>query len=505
MKRQISFIAAIICSTVLAAQLPYTNAIYAVRKDSAVIYGVATNYCGRPDTLKMNIYKPVDNTDPLRPVIIFVHGGGFVSSENFNEFHMNAMAIQFAKRGYVAASIDYREGVHLYPYGTGAPGPNNLLATAAVDWNGIAAAYATDQAEVLRAVFRAQQDLKAAIRFMKQNHLADSTSTCHVFTAGHSAGAITVLSAAFTDLPAEKPAQAGSNTTVANPAWVSGGFNLFGNWIITQINGPQDKDNRAYRIQNPAPFNYDAPACFLRPDLGATEGDQNIAAGYNSDIIGTAALAGAVIDTNLFTGPRHPGLFLYHIPNDMIVPFNSNYPFTFWSDILTPAPYSNWPVFYGSNWIRAKLQATGYPGPYKLQLFDNGGNITNSHDILPSDMVVADSIARFFAKILDTSTACGTAMPTVMNADIQSQQPAGFRIYPNPTTGFIYISLPTAYTGEPLLFTLINSQGQQVLSRRFSGQGMQGLDIGLVGKGLYQVVISGPAEVRKLTASLSVL
>ncbi len=408
MKRLAGFIALLLFTNAGISQLPYTNPVYPVRKDSAVSYGVALNYCGRPDTLKMNIYKPVGDNNRLRPVMIFVHGGGFTSTETFNEYHMNALAIEFAKRGYVAASIDYREGHHLFNYGIGTPAPIGLGIFA--DWTEPARLYVSDSAEVVRSLYRAQQDTKAAIRLMKQHHLADSTSTCRVFIGGHSAGGITVTAAAFMDMPAEKSPLSGTTTAVANPNWISGGFDWFGSWVITQVNGPQDRDDAGYRAHNPAPFNYDAAACYTRPDLGTIEGDQNTSGGYNSNVLGVASLAGAVIDTNIFNGPNHPALYMYHIPNDIVVPYNYGYPFTFWQDLLSPAPHGRWPVFYGSSWMKGKLDRMNYAGPYKFQSFDNGGDITNSHDILPNDAVVADSLARFFAKVMDTSSICFTVL-----------------------------------------------------------------------------------------------
>jgi predicted esterase len=419
MKQLTSFIATLFFTSSAIAQLPYTNPAYAVRKDSAVKYGVALNYCGRPDTLKMNIYKPVGDNNRLRPVIIFVHGGGFTSTETFNEYHMNALAIEFAKRGYVAASIDYREGHHLLNYGIGSPAPIGLGILA--DWTEPARLYVSDSAEVVRSVYRAQQDTKAAIRFMKQNHNADSTSTCRVFLGGHSAGGITVTAASFTDLPAEKSPLSGTTGTVPNPNWISGGFDWFGTWVITQINGPQDRDDAGYRAHNPVPFNYDAASCYTRPDLGSIEGDQNISGGFNSNVLGVASLAGAVIDTNIFTGPNHPAIYLYHIPNDIVVPYNYGYPFTFWQDLLSPAPHIKWPVFYGSYWMKGKLDRINYAGPYKFQSFDNGGDITNSHDILPNDAVVADSLARFFAKVIDTSSICFTVLASSFDFSLSLQ------------------------------------------------------------------------------------
>ena len=43
------------------SQLPYSVPMYSINKDSAVSFGVVDNYCGRKDTLKMNIYNKNDN------------------------------------------------------------------------------------------------------------------------------------------------------------------------------------------------------------------------------------------------------------------------------------------------------------------------------------------------------------------------------------------------------------------------------------------------------------
>ncbi|CAN5805898.1 hypothetical protein BH11BAC4_BH11BAC4_14880 [soil metagenome] len=386
------------------AQLPYTVPMYTVWKDSAVAIGTDINYCGRNYDLKMNIYKPVGDGNLQRPMAIFVHGGAFTSGEDFNEYNMNEMAKEFAKRGYVAASINYREGHHLYPYGIGSPAPINLGILA--DWTVSARLFVADSAEVLRSIYRAQQDTKAAIRKMKERNLTDSSSLCKVFIAGHSAGAITSIAAAFMDLPSEKSPLCGTTTTLINPNWTSGGFDLFGTWVITQVNGPQDRDDNAYQVHNPFPYNYDAAACYSRPDLGPIDGTVNNNGVLNTKIMGIASLAGAVVDTNIFIGSAKPAIFMYQIANDLVVPFNYGRPFNYLSDLLSPAPNSNWPVFYGSYWMQQKLLSINYPAAFHLQVFDNGGNLTNSHDILPSISVVADSVAQFFAKVMDTSTAC---------------------------------------------------------------------------------------------------
>ncbi len=58
-----------------------------------------------PVTLLMNLYEPADNTNADRPVIIFVYGGGMCVGDRLQQ---EQSAIEFAKYGYVTATIDYR-------------------------------------------------------------------------------------------------------------------------------------------------------------------------------------------------------------------------------------------------------------------------------------------------------------------------------------------------------------------------------------------------------------
>lgn len=55
--------------------------------------------------LTINIAFPSQPTKDLRPVILMIHGGGFVSGDKNSK---NKQIIKFAQRGYVAASAMYR-------------------------------------------------------------------------------------------------------------------------------------------------------------------------------------------------------------------------------------------------------------------------------------------------------------------------------------------------------------------------------------------------------------
>lgn len=410
--RKITFIFLLLVSTTTYCQLPYTVPAYQFTKDSAVVFGTTNNYCGYPYQLKMNLYKPIGDANLHRPVIIFVHGGAFISSEDFNEPNMNAMAIQFARRGYVAASLDYREGVHLAAYGTGLPQTIGIwnLPGAVINWNAEARTFAADSAEPIRAIYRAQQDVKAAIRFLKARSTIDSTDICKVFLSGHSAGAIAVLTAAFLDRETDKPVVAANYSTLPNPKWVNrcefvNPFNP-NECLIIQPNGPAGRDDLAYQANNNPGDDYNAANSYLRPDLGSFDGDVNIN-GYDVKIAGVASMSGAIADTTILTGQSGPALFLYHQPADRVVSFGTSKPFSFYNDFLSPGPNARWPVMYGSSFIKNKLTASGYPAAISNWWYDNSANdplALTSHDILPGTQTLADTIAKFFARVMDTSS-----------------------------------------------------------------------------------------------------
>jgi hypothetical protein len=133
---------------------------------SDITYGQNNSYTGANTTLKLDIYQPSGDTETNRPLLIFVHGGSFIGGSK-TDGDMVAMCQRFAKKGYVTASIDYRLG--FFPF---------------------------DSANAVKAVVRATQDLRAAIRYFYKDKQTTNTykiDTTHIYIGGSSAGAITAL------------------------------------------------------------------------------------------------------------------------------------------------------------------------------------------------------------------------------------------------------------------------------------------------------------------------
>lgn len=141
-----------------------------IKVDSNVKFAKAPNWLGVMDTLRLNIVYPKISIDPLpkRPLILMMFGGGFVAG---NRQNMDSICLNFAKRGYIAATIDYRLGKD-----QSLPCTDTLTG-------------APDSLSHEEAVYRAVQDAHAALRFLVSKQATYAIDTAWIFVGGESAGA----------------------------------------------------------------------------------------------------------------------------------------------------------------------------------------------------------------------------------------------------------------------------------------------------------------------------
>ncbi|MEL7207068.1 MAG: alpha/beta hydrolase, partial [Actinomycetota bacterium] len=78
-----------------------------VTETSDVVYGEAVNVQGETEQLEMDIFEPTGDAAAARPVLMFLHGGGFTSGDKSSPL-IRRLAQSFARRGYVTASVNYR-------------------------------------------------------------------------------------------------------------------------------------------------------------------------------------------------------------------------------------------------------------------------------------------------------------------------------------------------------------------------------------------------------------
>lgn len=71
-------------------------------------FGEVTNFDGKIEKLLLDVYAPEGDKAVKRPVILWLHGGGFRPGNDKKQSYIVKLANEFAKRGYVCVSINYR-------------------------------------------------------------------------------------------------------------------------------------------------------------------------------------------------------------------------------------------------------------------------------------------------------------------------------------------------------------------------------------------------------------
>ena len=137
------------------------------------------------EILYMDLYMGSGDTEMSKPLILYVHGGGFANGKR-DEDNLIAFAEDMAKKGYAVASISYRLTMKGKSFGCDQTAQNKIK---------------TFQA--------AAQDIRMATQYILDRQRQWGISPDKIVLAGSSAGAEAVLHAAYwsmSDLPA--------NTTV---------------------------------------------------------------------------------------------------------------------------------------------------------------------------------------------------------------------------------------------------------------------------------------------------
>jgi predicted peptidase len=215
------------------AQIRYADSLFnSLNVFNNVQYGKAINIKGAEEILLLDVFVP-PTADKIRyrPLVVYVHGGGFVNNTKTSDLS-TLICTTLAKKGYVTATIDYRLGIE------------NPKSTT----------------QYFEAMYRAQQDVKAAIRYFKKYAEDYGIDKTQIYLVGGSAGAMTALCAVYmndNEVPSSiNTSKWGSlNGTSGNDGFssnVAGVVNLWGalpnyKWIqqrdapLLNIGGTDDK------------------------------------------------------------------------------------------------------------------------------------------------------------------------------------------------------------------------------------------------------------------------
>ncbi|MEO1263590.1 MAG: T9SS type A sorting domain-containing protein [Bacteroidota bacterium] len=137
-------------------------------------YGAGTTIAGDNKELFMDIYEPAGDTASVRPAVVLAFGGSFIFGERED---LDWLCEAFARKGYVAVTIDYRlYDLPLLPLPTGE--------------------------EMQEVVVKAISDMKAAMRYLVEDANTENLYRVDpdmIFVGGISAGAITAAHVAMLD------------------------------------------------------------------------------------------------------------------------------------------------------------------------------------------------------------------------------------------------------------------------------------------------------------------
>ncbi len=189
MKRIFTYLVIFLVSVSISQAQRYDTEIFTdVNVTHDVTYGVnatvlAVPLFGEaiPEELKMDIYEPAGDTEPLRPLVLVFHTGNFLPPVTNGQIAGSRtdssdveICTQLAKRGFVAASVSYRLG-----------------------WNPLAETQPERALGLIQAAYRGVQDGRTAVRFFKKTVVEDSNpygvDTTKIAMWGNGTGGYLVL------------------------------------------------------------------------------------------------------------------------------------------------------------------------------------------------------------------------------------------------------------------------------------------------------------------------
>ena len=406
-------------------------------------YGSALDFNNQPVDLQLDLFLPKCNdTNTTHPLMIVVHGGGFVAGSK-DDYSVQAMCEQFAARGYATASIGYRLG-----YISDSVAHSCNLA-------GYQCLFAADSSEWYRSYFRGIQDAKGALRYLVNRKDLYHLDVDNIFLAGESAGAFVVLGAAFMDDNSERPVQANALPGLGVPNA-----------------NTQTCDHNAGQT-------FSAP--IARPDLGTIEGAieptstpytiravGNMFGGMFSDLLSVSA-----------TQPK-PAIYSFHQACDLIVPWQSNKVYYGLSWCLSNGygcfGISKTPIVHGSktieNWntnmglgydIQSDYVSTPFPYEYigfqPKNCYDQVVNGNGCHEYANMNQQWLD-MASFFANKISNPETC------VPYNGILEIDGSSLSVYPNPTSSELHLK---SYIHSLQKIEVLTIDGQLVYEESIQG------------------------------------
>ena len=382
---------ALILGLHFATAQDYISAKYLIKSDLNISYGSATDVAGNVRDLKMDISYPTNAPDKNcgKPIMIVVHGGAFMSGDK-GEASLVTLREEFAKRGYITASVNYRLGVlHTDKL------VNCNVSSLGASWNCL---NVQDSSEWYRAYYRGIQDVHGAIRYLVNNRTTYKPDANNVFVVGQSAGGFIALGVGFTDDSTEVMSSLSGSMADAKPP------------------------HRIYETDCIVSRGLDTSIELMgleRAKLGSYRGVLNQPQLNNYTIRGVGNFYGGVFNDIMESHSTvTPVLYTYHQPNDLIVPIGYSRVYAGFNACAMQFPFNcqgiiNRPLMFGSQGIvdlinQAKSNGKEVP-EFQFDKTNNNANCamqianpsTTGH-AFDNYTLRRTNMAKYFATAIDT-------------------------------------------------------------------------------------------------------
>lgn len=497
-----------------SAQTRYVDEVFTdVTVTQDVKYGEAISIqTGSPNQidLLMDVYEPTDDTlggafydANGRPVILLFHAGSFLPKGPFLPFGdkqdsvMIEMGMQFAKRGFVAVSVEYRIG-----------------------WNPLAPSQEEKASSIIQAIYRAQQDARACVRWFRKD--ADNGNQYNIdpyriVVGGSNSGGYLALAVGSLNKPGEITLLKFLNSSTGNSfidTSTLGGF--YGEGGVATLN----------ILNNPGYSS--TPQCIL--NLGGAIGDTSwMEAGeppvvsfhgvadaltpFGTDIVIVSATGDPVVEVS---GGRDVALKQDLLGNNDIW---TNAGFT---DPVTTVANSKSPAYEGLFWFgdgygttadrngfepwawydtnEPKIIDAGNPStnPSWTPPYTGYGSALNPYASRAKAEVYIDTIMKYFIPRLLVafdnidSTAVETADPATEPVGVHELATGGkLSIYPNPASNILVVE-NNAYQNITNV-RVFDLSGREVLNQINVGVARTTLNLNELNNGLYFVTVETEA------------
>lgn len=472
-KSLLVFVAALGTLCQVHAQNRYVspNAFANVAIDTSIVYGSAVNFLGQTQPLVMDVYRPAGDLATRRATIIMIHSGSFLPSGssptaptswgNRRDSAMVEICTQLARRGFTAISMTHRLG-----------------------WNPAATTQERRAAGIIQAVYRASQDLRAGIRFLKLDAAGANlykVDTNRITVGGSSSGAYVAIHGSALNKASEV-------TTLPKFRFLAGeptNYPPIGTPMINQTNATP-------------PASWGGLAPFLD---GFTAGS-NQGPGSNYQLVWS--IGGAVGDTSWIEAGEQP-IISMHGPADPTTPFvtavvnvagtgNAIVEVSGGRDVTVKSlAVGNIPssiTGVNDNPLADTLPALkrflGAANGFEPFNWYNGAFALNPAASKSRALLYIDTMLRYFIPRavrvlnLDTSSVLGVADEQTLARYVS--------VFPNPATDYVNVSVE----GTDLMITgyrMFDATGREVARKLNQREKLISLSRDGLGKGLYFVQV----------------